>query len=329
MSAPSKRSSIWLRQEGIVLTVTVLLFVALFISLPGFRTFENLISLGRNIAILGILGVGLAIVVVGRGIDLSVAATMAVGAAWTVKLTAGGMPELAAIGCGLALVIVIGALNGYLVAFAEIPPIFVTLASALVIYGLGQFILIRTLVVHLPDTSTIMVALGQGRLFGIPAQLFILAGVAFVGHFVLSRTRWGRFTYAQGDNHDAARLSGIKLRPLTIFQYVLAGVIAYVGGLMLAGANPTFSLRVADGGILFDAILVVVLGGISLGGGSGSIFSVLVGTALLGTLLNGMTIMDLSQQIQDLVKGGVLLAAIVVDAALHPRDEQTARQSDI
>ena len=329
VSEVSSRFRFLLRQEGIVLAVTLLLALILVVSLPGFRTFDNLIALVRNISILGILGVGLAIVVVGRGIDLSIAATMAISAAWTIKLCAMGMPEIAAIGCGILLVVAVGFVNGYLVAFAEIPPIFVTLATALVIYGFGQFILIRTLVVNLPETATIMPALGQGRLFGIPAQLFILAAAAAAGHAFLSKTRWGRFTYAQGDNQEAARLSGIKVRPLIILQYILAGLIAFAGGVMLAGGNPTFSIRVADGGILFDAILVVVLGGVSLGGGSGSIFSVLAGTLLLGTILNGMTIMDLTQQVQDLVKGGVLLTAIIVDAALHPRDEQTARQSDI
>ena len=329
MAAQGSWRAVLLSQESIVLAVTAVSFIVLLALLPGFRTVDNILSLVRNISILGILGVGLAVVVVGRGIDLSIAATMAVSAAWTVKLIAGGMPEFAAIGCGLALVLAIGLGNGYLVAFAEIPPIFVTLATALVIYGVGQFILIRTLVVTLPETATLLPSLGQGKLFGIPAQLFLLAAIAVAGHLFLGKTRWGRFTYSQGDNTDAARLTGIKLRPLVIMQYMLAGTIAFVGGLMLAGANPTFSLRIADGGILFDAILVVVLGGVSLGGGSGGVFSVLAGTLLLGTLLNGMTIMDLSQQVQDLVKGSVLLVAIVVNAMLHPRDEQTARQSDI
>ena len=124
-------------------------------------------------------------------------------------------------------------------------------------------------------------------------------------------------------------MTGIKVRPLIIGQYILVAIIAYVAGLTLAGANPVFSLRTSGSSMLFDAILVVVLGGVSLSGGTGSVVSVVAGTLLLGTFLNGMTIMNLPQPAQELVKGFVLLSAIVVDAVLHPRDEQTSRQSDI
>lgn len=321
--------SSFMTQERIAVVTTLLLILIFSTLLPGFRTLDNIISLVRNISLLGILGVGLAIVVIGRGIDLSIAATMAVTGAWTVTLINGGHSEPAAILLSLILVIAVGMINGWLVAFAEIPPIFVTLSTALIIYGLGQFVLIETLVVFLPQSASVIPLLGQSKILGFPVQIFVLAGVALVGHLLLSRTRWGLFTYAMGDNAETTRLSGVKLRPLTMLQYTAAGVIAFVAGLMLAGASPTFSLRIADGGILFDAVLVVVLGGVSLGGGSGSIFGVLGGTILLGTLLNGMTILDLSQQVQDLSKGVVLLLAIVVDALLHPRDEQTSRQSDI
>jgi ribose transport system permease protein len=205
----------------------------------------------------------------------------------------------------------------------------VTLSTALVIYGLGQFVLIEGLVIYIPKSSWLIPAFGQQRFAGIPVQviLFVVTGILCQGF--LSYLRWGRFTYAMGDNVETARLSGIKVRPLIIGQYVLVAVIAYIAGLTLAGANPVFSLRTTESGTLFDAILVVVLGGVSLAGGTGSVVSVVAGTLLLGTLLNGMTILNLPQPVQDLVKGFVLLAAIVVDAILHPRDEQTARQSDI
>ena len=318
-----------LTQERIVISVTVIAFILFAAILPGFLTAKNLLDLTRNIAILGILGVGLAVVVIGRGIDLSVAAVMAVCAAWAIKLSGAGVPELTALLLALALAVAIGAINGFLVAFAEIPAIFVTLASALVIYGVGQFILIQGLVIYIPDTSWIIPGLGQSRPFGIPIQLILFVIVGVLGQLFLSYIRWGRFTYALGDNAETARLTGIKVRPLIIVQYIIVAVIAYIAGLALAGANPVYSLRTTESGTLFDAILVVVLGGVSLSGGTGSVMSVVAGTLLLGTLLNGMTIMDLPQPIQDLVKGFVLLSAIVVDAVLHPRDEQTARQSDI
>lgn len=316
-------------QERIVIAVTIIAFVGFAVFLPGFFTGKNIIDLIRNIAILGILGVGLAVVVIGRGIDLSVAAVMAVCAAWAIKLSGAGVPEVWAILMALGLAIAIGVINGFLVAFAEIPAIFVTLATALVIYGAGQFVLIEGLVIYIPETSSLIPAVGQARPFGIPIQLILFVIVGVLGQLFLSYVRWGRFTYAQGDNSETARLTGIKIRPLIIGQYVLVAVIAYIAGLTLAGANPVFSLRTTESGTLFDAILVVVLGGVSLSGGTGSVVSVVAGTLLLGTLLNGMTIMNLPQPTQELVKGFVLLSAIVVDAILHPRDEQTSRQSDI
>jgi ribose transport system permease protein len=284
----------YLTQERIVIAVTIIAFIGFSTFLPGFLTTKNLLDLTRNIAILGILGVGLAIVVIGRGIDLSVAAVMAVCAAWAIKLSGMGVPEVGAISIALALAILIGLLNGFLVAFAEIPAIFVTLATALVIYGVGQFILIQGLVIYIPATSWMIPDLGQARPFGIPIQLILFVIVGVLGQLFLSYVRWGRFTYAMGDNSETARLTGIKVRPLIVGQYVLVAIIAYVAGLTLAGANPVFSLRTTE-----------------------------------GTLLNGMTIMDLPQPVQDLVKGLVLLSAIVADAVLHPRDEQTSRQSDI
>jgi len=318
-----------LTQERIVIFVTVLAFVGFSLFLPGFFTAKNILDLTRNIAILGIVGVGLSIVVIGRGIDLSAVAVMAVCAAWAIKLSADGIPELPAVLLALLLAIAIGAINGFLVAFAEIPAIFVTLATALVVFGFGQFVLIQALVIYIPDSATLIPALGQSRPFGIPIQLILFVVVGVLGQLFLTFMRWGRFTYALGDNAETARLTGIKMRPLIIGQYILVAIIAYVAGLALAGANPVFSLRTSGSSMLFDAILVVVLGGVSLSGGTGSVVSVVAGTLLLGTFLNGMTIMNLPQPAQELVKGFVLLSAIVVDAVLHPRDEQTSRQSDI
>jgi ribose transport system permease protein len=303
--------------------------MAFAILLPGFFSAHNLVILGRNSAVLGILGVALAIVVIGGGIDLSLVAIMAVGAAWAVKLTGAGVSEWLALGAGLLACVGMGAANGLLVAFIEVPPIFTTLATAMLIYGIGQFVLIHSTIVYVPQTAVKILWLGQYRFLGLPLQIMLMAGIMILGHMFLKYSRWGRFTYAQGDNLDSARLTGIGTRPMVIAQYVIAAVIAYLAGLMLAGANPAFSLRVADAGMLFDVVLVVVLGGVSLSGGSGAVSSVFAGTLLIGTLLNGMTIMNLPQQWQDLAKGVVLLLAIILDTILHPRDEETARQSDI
>jgi len=150
-----------------------------------------------------------------------------------------------------------------------------------------------------------------------------------VMHGLLSRTSIGRFIYAQGDNPDAARLSGIALRPLIVLEHVLVAVFAWVAGLVWIGQTGSMQTNIVIIGTqIFDVILVVVLGGISLVGGRGGVFSVVVGCALIGTLLNAFTIMDVNSEVQNIIRGIVLLAAIITDNWLHPRDEETARQGD-
>ena len=128
-------------------------------------------------------------------------------------------------------------------------------------------------------------------------------------HFFLSRTSIGRFIYAQGDNPEAARLSGIALRPLTMLEHVLVALFAWLAGLVWIGQTGSMQTNIVIVGTqIFDVILVVVLGGISLVGGRGGVFSVIVGCALIGTLLNAFTIMDVNSEVQNIIRGVVLLA---------------------
>ena len=158
--------------------------------------------------------------------------------------------------------------------------------------------------------------------------IIVFALTALVIHLFLSRSSTGRFIYAQGDNPEAARLTGIALRPLIVLEYVLVAVLAWIAGLVWIGTTGSMQMAVTQGTMIFDVILVVVLGGISLVGGRGGVFSVVVGCALIGTLLNAFTIMDVNSEVQNIIKGAVLLAAIVLDNWLHPRDEETARQGE-
>ena len=147
-------------------------------------------------------------------------------------------------------------------------------------------------------------------------------------HLFLSRTVLGRFVYAHGDNPEAARLSGLPTRPLTMMEYALCAGIGYIGGVVMIAETALMHLQVAESTLIFDVIMVVVLGGVSLVGGRGNVMSVVAGTLLIGMLLNGMTIMDMDVQTQNIIKGIVLLIAIVLDSYLHPRDEETSKQGD-
>jgi ribose transport system permease protein len=314
-------------QEQIVLLITIVLLIGFGLTLHGFATLTNLLNLLRSISILGILGLGMGLIVISRGIDLSEVAIMA--GSWAIGLIEiqKGLPIGWACLVALGLAISIGVVNGVMVAFVEAPALFVTLAAGFVIYGLA-FAFAPAWVVYAPTDAPALMYLGGGQLFGVPVPIFVFAGAAIVMHLFLSRTSVGRFIYAQGDNPEAARLSGVALRPLIVLEHVLVALLAWIAGLVWIGTTGSMQMAITQGTMIFDVVLVVVIGGISLVGGRGGVFSVVVGCVLIGILLNAFTIMDVNSEVQNIIKGIVLLAAIVLDNWLHPRDEETARQGE-
>jgi ribose transport system permease protein len=279
--------------------------------------------------VLGILAVGMTVVVIGRGLDLSQVAIMAIAAAWSLKLIGEGHSLAAGLGLGLGLSLIIGIFNGFAISIIGIPALFTTLASGIFVYGIGRWLMLDEIVTYIPKGQTVLIALGQGEVYGLPVPLLIFAVTALVGHFILSRTTIGRFVYAYGDNAEAARLTGISVRVLTIEQYAFSAAVAFLAGLVTAGTTASINTLIFNSSLIFDVLLVVVLGGVSLSGGRGSIASVLAGTALIGTLLNAMILLDIQGDVQNIVKSVVLLGAIALDRKLHPRDEETARQGDL
>ena len=163
----------------------------------------------------------------------------------------------------------------------------------------------------------------------MPVPIFLFAGVCLLGHLFLRHTRSGRYLRAVGDNILTARITGIPARPIIVLQYALSALIGYIAGIVTAASVASMNTRIALSTYVYDVILVVVLGGIGLSGGRGGIRNVIVGTLLIGILLNGMTIMDIQYTVQNVIKGVILLTAIVIDTILNPRDEQTAQQGDI
>ena len=305
------------------------MFVCFSIALPGFFTAANLLSLLQNVSILGILGLGMAIVVIGRGIDLAMVATMAMSVAWVLVLAEHGTPFFVALLLGFGLVVLIGLISGVLTAYVEVPPLFATLAMTAVVYGFGRLFLVESDSNYLSPGTEALRFIGGGKLGGVPLPVYIWAVCTLVGHFILRYTKPGRFIYAIGDNIAAARIAGIPVRPMTVLLYVNSSIIAFFAGLITAGLVGEMHTRLIDSTLVYDIILVVALGGISLSGGKGGVRNVFVGTLLIGTLLNGMTILNVSYTQQNIIKGVILLLAIMVDSFLNPRDEQTSRQGDI
>lgn len=315
-------------QEGVVTTIAAALFVVFSLALDKFLTQGNILALLKNVSILGILAVGMGFVVVGRGIDLTMVAVMVVGVAFAIWLSTQGFGFGEAILIGAALVAACGLVTGILIAVAEVPPIFATLAMASVIYGGGR-VAFNSDVLYAPSGIDWLTYIGSGILFGIPVSVIVFGLVAALVALFLQFTRFGRFIYASGDNPAAARTSGLPARTVVIMQYVISALIAYGAGILLTGLVSSINTRLYNSTLIYDVLLVVVLGGISLSGGQGGVRNVLVGTILVGILINGMTIMNFSYTSQNLIKSVILLAALAFDAVINPRDEQTSQSGDI
>ena len=150
-----------------------------------------------------------------------------------------------------------------------------------------------------------------------------------LGFAFLRFTKAGRFTYAIGDNPAAARISSAPVRPVVVLQYAIAATVAYLAGVITATAVASMDTAVANSSLIYDVVLVVVIGGIGFSGGRGGIRNVIVGTLLIGILLNGMTIMNIEYTLQNVIRSLILLAAIMIDSILNPLDEQISQQGDI
>src|SRR6266404_552435 len=222
-----------LSQERIVLALAITLFVVASVALPGFFAANNLVAIVRSVSILGILAVGMAIVIIGRGIDLSAVAIMAMSTAWYLEMLNRGLPDGAALAAALAGVVVIGALNGFLIAYAEVPAIFATLASGAFVFGLARSRLIGQDVITVPKGHWVA-ALGQARLIGIPVEVFLFAAIIVLAFLFLRYSRQGRYVYLMGDNFTAARNMGIPVRPMVVLRYVLSALIAFAAGILTA-----------------------------------------------------------------------------------------------
>jgi len=322
-------------QEAVVFVITVIIFGSFSIFLKGFFDVENLLTLVRSVSVLGILSIAMAIVVISRGIDLSLIGVLVVSTALAVILTSpnsvfqNGLSFNWAVLIGVLFVIITSSITGSLIAFGNLPAVFVSLAMGSVIYGLGLTFFIFTDANYLPVDAQWVVFLGSGRLLGIPMPIVSFCVLLSIFSFILNKTAFGQFLYAIGDNTNAARTAGIPVRPIIIVIYIMAGLIAYIAGLLTAGAVTNINTKLFQSTLIYDVLLVVVVGGIGLSGGKGGMKNVLLGTVLIGTLLNGMVILNMSFIQQNLIKGVILLFAIMVDTILNPRDEQTSQQGDI
>lgn len=328
-AAVMKLKGLKFSQFWIVVVIFILMFLTFSVFLPGFLTKLNLIALLQNVSILGILGLSMAIIVIGRGIDLSTVSMLAVPPGLVLQMVQDGHSVPMAFLAALGLVILFSLIVGWFVAYAEVPSLYTTLGAGIFLAGLGQSAFFTLDVVQWSPQLDVIAWVGRGDLLGVPKPVFMFALAVLAIAVFLKKTKIGNFIYAVGDNPHAARTAGIPTRPTIVFQYVLAGLIAAFGGIVMAASISSMPTRIYNSTLIYDVILVVVLGGIGLSGGRGGVPNVILGTVFIGTLINGMTILNISYSAQNIIKGIVLLIALLVDTRINPRNEETAQQGDV
>nr|WP_277871683.1 ABC transporter permease [Cryobacterium psychrophilum] len=286
----------------------VVLCLALFIATPNFLTGQNLLNIGIQVSTVAVLAFGMTFVIVAGGIDLSVGSVAALSA--TVSgwfFASAGLPGWMALVGGLVTGLVIGTVNGLASAYGKLPSFIATLAMLSVARGL-------TLVISdgRPISTSPEVSFLGGDLGPIPMPIIVLIGTALIASFVLNRTVIGRSMYAVGGNAEAARLSGLPVKRITVTVFALAGLFAAVAGLLLAGRLDSAQPQAAAGYEL-DAIAAVVIGGASLAGGVGRISGTFIGALVLVVIRNGLNLLNVTSFWQQVVIGLVIAVAVGFD----------------
>jgi ribose transport system permease protein len=315
----------------IVLAATLALTTLFSLTIDRFATLGNLSVIFSNSTSLVILSCGMLVVIISRGLDLSQIAAMVAGATTFSTLINAGLAGPSALIRTVIAMALIGLANGWLIAFVEVPAMLATLASAMFVTGLFRFAVLRgAYLLILPKTNPALVFFHSDILPGLTAPVALMTAMLVVTWLLLRYTTAGRVIYGMGDNFQAARLAGLPVRKTIILVYIYAALAALLAGLIIASASGTVDFRiVTNGSLLFDVILVVVLGGVPLRGGRGGVRNLLVGAALIAVLRNGMTLYDFSTQSQDMLKGVVLMTAILIDHYLNPRDTETDTVGDL
>jgi len=293
---------------GIIIALIILVIFFSFTS-NYFFTPVNIFNILRQVSFVGICAVGMTFIMLTAGIDLSVGSIIAVSAVLTASLMTWGISPLLASIISLFVGTIIGLFNGFIINVVGIPPLITTLGMMTTLRGVAYLITGGLPVYGFPESFTI---LGQGYVWIIPIPVIIMIIVFLVGYITLEKTIFGRHVYGVGGNEEAARLSGVSVKKIVYLVYSIGGFLASLTGIVLLSRVNSGQPRAATGYEL-DIITAVVLGGISITGGVGSIIGVIAGVLIMGVLINGMILLNVNEYFQWVVKGLVLLGAVGFD----------------
>lgn len=288
----------------------ILLCIAASIASPHFLRVDNLIDVGRQIAISGIVAVGMTFVILTAGIDLSVGAIIGVVAVISASMLKAGIPQFWVIIAGLAIGGFVGAINGLGVTVGRVPAFIMTLG--LMVAGRGfAMTYSQGAPIDLGNATNAFQWLGGGNWLGIPVPIWVFALVFIAGALTLKYTAFGRYVYAVGDNREAARLSGIHVGLVEFMVYFLTGILSGLAALIFV-SRLTVGDPTAGTDMELDAIAMVVIGGVSLFGGEGGIAGTLIGTAIIAVLANLLNLVGISPFTQEIVKGAIIVGAVLL-----------------
>lgn len=291
--------------EAVLVVVLFILGLVFWRGSEFFLTSQNLRNVVLSVSVLGILAVPGTLLLISGNFDLSVASAAAMtGVAGALVVDRGALVfVLVAVGVGIAA----GIVNGFLSAYAGIASIVVTLGTLQAYRGIAR-LMANGQTIRLEGTIDFV----TGDILGIPTQIVLFIIVSIIGVFIVRLTRYGRSVYAIGSNPSAARLAGIRQRPVVFSMFVASGVMAALAGLILSSQLDAASSNAATG-VELEVVAAIILGGASLSGGRGTIIGTILGVFILGVLQNGLTLLSISSFWQEIATGAVLVAAVGLD----------------
>jgi ribose transport system permease protein len=301
-----------LRNLGLV-GVLVLLVVIGIITRPDLYgnpewVKDNIFTILQQASAIGVVAVGMTFVIIGGGIDLSVGAIIALAGVWATTLATQSYGALGMIFCALVVGLGVGLVNGVLISYGKLVPFIATLAMMVAARGLAAQISGKQTQV---SNNTTINDIATNRPLGIPLLVWILALVVAIGWILLNRTTFGRRTVAVGGNPEAARLAGINVKWQTLLLYGLSGLCCGIAAIMLTSQGTSAQAAMANLYEL-DAIAAAIIGGTLLSGGRGTIIGTLFGVLVFATITNLFAINNLSTEVQNMVKGGIIVAAVLI-----------------
>lgn len=305
-------SKAWLIEQKSLIALLFLVVVVSFLN-PNFFTVDNILNILRQTSVNAIIAVGMTLVILTAGIDLSVGSVLALCGAFAASLIALEVPVMVAVPTALLAGAALGGISGIIIAKGKVQAFIATLVTMTLLRGVTMVYTDgRSISTGFTDTADAFAWFGTGYALGIPVPVWMMVVVFAAAWYLLNHTRFGRYIYAMGGNESAARLSGINVDRVKIGVYAICGLLSALAGIIvtsrLSSAQPTAGM-----GYELDAIAAVVLGGTSLMGGKGRIMGTLIGALIIGFLNNALNLLDVTSYYQMIAKAAVILLAVLVD----------------